>query len=337
MEKPKVSVVIPCRNEEKYISHCVEGFLKQDYPDFELLFVDGMSNDKTVSILEEYQKRDKRITIIPNPEKVTPNAFNYGIKAATGDIITIFSAHSFPEADYLAAGVNALLSNPVDCAGGNMKAEAQNYTGQAISAATSHFFGVGNSRFHYYTRKCEVDTVYQGFYRREVFEKIGLFDEMLIRDQDDEFNYRLKSAGGKILLDPEIRSVYHSRAGMKKLFRQYYQYGLYKVLVVRKHPGQVRLRHFIPAIFVLGLFLSIFSIILGLYRNTSMFFIPSILPAFYFLLNGIFSIVLGLKKGFRLIFILPLIFFTLHFAYGMGFIIGWFVFGFRKIQREAAV
>jgi GT2 family glycosyltransferase len=189
--------------------------------------------------------------------------------------------------------------------------------GMTVALATSTPFGVGGGRFHYSQREEWVDTVYMGAWPRQVFETIGWFDEELVRDQDDEFNYRLRAAGGRILLDPQIRSKYTVRSTPRALWRQYFQYGLWKVRVLQKHPRQMSLRQFVPPAFVLSLFASSFLALTPVFRSLSF-----LLPSLYLLSNLFASIFTAAKKGWKHLPTLPLVFFILHVGYGLGFLVG---------------
>lgn len=199
-----------------------------------------------------------------------------------------------------------------------MNAESESWVGRAIAAATSSPFGVGNARFHYSDNEEWVDTVYLGAWRRDVFRIIGPFDEEQVRNQDDEFNYRLLSAGGRILLSPRIKSRYFNRATCRSLARQYFQYGYWKVRVMQKHPGQMRLRQFVPALFVLtllvlsfGTAVSQWSAVLGL----------AALAAYLFANAGATLLVAARKPSWAM-FLLPVVYIVLHVAYGAGFLCG---------------
>lgn len=250
---PYVSIIIPARNEQTQVARCLDALVAQDYPldRIEILFVDGCSADGTREIVANYGRRCPQIRLLDNPRRIVPAALNIGLRQAKGAVIIRVDGHCVVARDYVTQCVKRLLETGADNVGGPMRAIGQGYVAVAIALATSSPFGVGNARFHY--SRCEeyVDTVYLGAYRREVFDRIGLFDEELVRNQDDELNYRLRAAGGKILLSPTIRSYYFGRTRLRDLFHQYFQYGYWKIRVAQKHPRALRPRHLAPAAFVL--------------------------------------------------------------------------------------
>jgi succinoglycan biosynthesis protein ExoA len=252
---PVVSLVVPMYNEGKSIAQCLDALVGQDYPAdrLELLIVDGMSTDDSAAIVQSYMARYSSLRVLQNPQRVTPVAFNIGIRAARGDFIGIVSAHSVLAPDYVSQCVRYLEQTGTEHVGGLMTAVGVGRVAKAIAESTNSPFGVGGSRFHYDQREQYVESVYMGVYCREVFDRVGLFDEELVRNQDDEFNYRLHKAGGRHFQTPAIRSVYYSRATYKSLWRQYLQYGFWKPRVFQKVPGSMRWRHLIPPAFALAL------------------------------------------------------------------------------------
>ncbi len=189
--------------------------------------------------------------------------------------------------------------------------------GKAVALATSTPFGVGGGRFHYSEQEEWVDTVYMGAWPRRIFDQIGFFDEELVRDQDDEFNYRIREAGGKILLSPAIKSEYTVRSTPRALWKQYFQYGLWKVRVLQKHPRQMSLRQFVPPLFVLSLIISGLLALSPVFHSLSFF-----VPILYFLVNLLSSIYTASKRGWQYLLLLPMIFAILHLSYGSGFLVG---------------
>jgi len=194
--------------------------------------------------------------MLDNPKKIVPTGMNIVLQQAKGEIIIRVDGHTIIAPDYVRQCVDALHRTDADNVGGKMRAQGESIFGQCVSIATSSPFGVGGARFHYSDKEEWVDTVYMGAWKREIFENVGLFDEELVRNQDDEFNYRLRSQGWKILLSPKIKSQYFCRSSPQSLWKQYFQYGFWKVRVLQKHPFQMRPRQFVPAIFVGALFIS---------------------------------------------------------------------------------
>jgi len=277
MEYPPISLLLPIRNESAYIERCLRAVLAQDYPPdrMEILVVDGMSTDGTREIVRKMiaqsllssTDRQPPVVLLDNLAGIVPTALNIGLRQAKGEIIIRVDGHTVIAPDYVHRCVEALEQSGADNVGGRMHARGENAWGVAVAAATSSPFGVGGARFHYSDEEEWVDTVYMGAWPRPVFWGIGLFDEELVRDQDDEFNYRLREYGGRILLSPKIKSVYLVRGTPQALWRQYYQYGFWKVRVLQKHPLQMRPRQFVPPLFVLSLLASAFLAITSIFPH----------------------------------------------------------------------
>jgi succinoglycan biosynthesis protein ExoA len=328
MKPPLVSVIMPIRNEEAFIERSLGAVLAQDYPHYEVLIADGMSTDRTRAIIAGMaEKTNIPITLIDNPAGIVSTGLNKALAAAKGAIIVRVDGHTIIEPDYVRECVAALDRTGADNVGGRMNAVGTTEWGRAIAAATSSPFGIGNALFHYAETETEVDTVYMGAWRREVFERLGGFDEEMVRNQDDEFNYRLRAAGGKILLTPRIRLTYYSRSDLKKLWRQYFEYGYYKVLVLKKHPRQMSLRQFVPPLFVAGL-------VVGL----PLALLNEVLAGLYLLAIGAYAalnITFSFRIGRNVINALRLMaaFATLHLAYGTGFWVG-VIHQWRRMRRR---
>lgn len=300
---PLVSIIIPCRNEEKFIAKCLNSLSRQDYPkeDMEVLFIDGMSEDKTREIVKKYSF----IKILDNPKKYTSFAFNLGIKEAKGEVIILAGAHSSYENDYVSKCVKYLKEYDADNIGGILKAlPAENtFTAKAIAISLSHPFGTGGSYFRTGVNiPREVDTVFGGCYKGEVFKKIGLFNENLIKSQDMEFNIRLKKAGGKILLIPDIVAYYYPKANLKDFFVHNFEDGVWAIYPYKFIKKTLKLRHYIPLIFILTLPLSIW---------------PYVPLSLYFSFKTAVR-----EKDFHYFFIMPLVFAARHIGYGLGSIWG---------------
>ena len=244
---------MPVRNEGAFIARSLGAVLAQDYPPdlMQVLVADGMSDDATREVVEELARAHPAHTveIVDNPGGIVPTGFNAALSRARGEVVVRVDGHTVIAKDYVSSCVTALERSGADNVGGRMDAEGHGRIGEAIALATSSPFGVGDSQFHYASGEHWVDTVYLGAWRREVFDRVGGFDPEMVRNQDDEFNYRLRAAGGRILLTDRIRSRYYSRASLRRLFRQYRQYGFWKVRVLQKHPKQMSLRQFVPPAF----------------------------------------------------------------------------------------
>lgn len=252
---PMVTVVMPVRNESAFIARSLGAVVEQDYPRdrLEILVVDGRSTDDTVAIVRAMSERHAGIRVLDNPQLVQSAALNLGIRAARGEIVVRIDGHAFVAADYVSRCVELLGSGRADNVGGRMRPEAPGVVGRAIALATSSRFGLGNSKFHYSDEEQYVDTVYLGAYRREVLERIGLYDESIDVNEDYELNYRLRRAGGRILLSPRIRSTYRPRDSLRTLGAQYLRYGRWKGRILREHPGSLVPRQVVPPLFVAAL------------------------------------------------------------------------------------
>ncbi|TNH45207.1 glycosyltransferase family 2 protein [Photorhabdus luminescens] len=317
-----ISVICPILNEEKYIKVCIESLLKQDYPteQLEIIFIDGCSSDSTLKVIQSYTKKYEFIKLLYNPAKHVPAALNIGIKNSSGEYIARIDAHSSYPSNYLSKLYNLSKKLDADNIGGIVNTKPCNSTTIAhnIAYALSSRFGMGNSYFRIGINNIKkVDTVPFGFFKRTIFDKIGLFDEDLIRNQDDEFNNRIIKHGGNIYLSPDIIIDYYPRDSIKKICSMFYQYGLFKPLVNFKLKKITSFRQLIPPIFVLGLILGLilsFISSIFLYLYIGCIFI-------YFLLTLLVSIKAHLKNKKNYIF-LPLIFLCIHLSYGSGYLIG---------------
>lgn len=321
--RPTVSVVMPVRNEASWIERCLDSVVAQDYPSdlTEVIVADGRSTDGTREIVEQVRQRIGRdggpaVVVVDNPGRIVPTALNVCLGVARGDVIIRVDGHCEISRDYVRRCVDALASTGADNVGGVQRAVGDGIVGRAIAAAMSSQFGVGGARFHYATRPGWVDTVFLGAYPRTVFDRIGGFDEDLVRNQDDELNFRLQQAGGRIWLDPSIVTIYRPRASVGALWRQYFGYGFYKALVMRKRRGLASLRQLAPPAFVGGGVASLVSVTV-----TRRWLIPATYFGAYVFANLTAAAVhrgrLGISRG-----VLPLAFAIMHVAYGAGFLIG---------------
>ena len=314
------TIIVPVRDEAHCIRACLDSITNQTYDEpLEVLVVDGLSTDATREIVKEYSSKFPRIRLLDNPYMIVPTAMNIGVREAKGDCIIRIDGHCFVEKDYIERCIEYLdKKQDVDCVGGTLINICTSVIGKAISLAMSSPFGVGDAYFRYSQQEAYVDTVAFGAYRRRVFDDIGLFDEELVRNQDDEFNYRLRESGGKILLVPEIKAYYYTRSSFRKLWFQYYQYGYWKVRVMQKHPKQMRLRQFVPPLFVAALLASL----LAIPCTPISLWTLMIVGGSYAIANISASIFIGLRKELKSLPLLPVAFATLHLSYGIGFLAG---------------
>jgi succinoglycan biosynthesis protein ExoA len=315
-----VSVVMPVRNEARFIERSLRSVLMQDYPNdrFEVIVADGMSTDGTREIIKQIGDH-RNVRVIDNPQQVAATGLNRAIREAKGEVVIRVDGHCEIASDYLRRCVTLLEKGSVECVGGPVETIGETYVSRVIAGAMSSNFGVGGAAFRVGTNaKKFVDTVAFPAYRRDTLRSIGDFDEELVRNQDDEYNYRLRKLGGRILLSPEIHSLYYSRANLRSLATQYFQYGFWKVRVMQKHPRQMRARQFVPAMFILGLL----ALALTSALVTSGWIALVGYIAGYFLANLIASILVARRSQWTAVALLPVTFLTMHFAYGLGFIVG---------------
>jgi len=320
----KVSIIIPCRNEEKFIGKCLNSIVEQDYPKeyLEVLVIDGMSEDKTKEIVRDFSRKYSFIKLLDNPRKFTPFGLNIGIKNAQGQIILRMDAHAQYSNDYIRKCVENLEKYNVDNVGGIIKTLPSKNTlvAKAIALCLSHSFGTGDAYFRIGCREPQfVDTVFGGCYRREVFDKIGLFNEKMIRSQDIEFNLRLREKGGKILLVPDIVSYYYPQSNLLGFLKHNFLDGIWVTYPLKFGIQPFSWRHLTPLSFLLitGLsfllsFISKFFLIL---------FIVIISWYITFLIYFSFKIAKR-EKDLRLLFLMPIVFLSRHLGYGLGSVWG---------------
>lgn len=330
-----VSVILPCRNESRAISSCLQSIVENEYPkdSLELLVVDGRSDDGTREIVDEFRKTFPWIRLLDNDRGITPAALNIGIRSSTSQIVMRMDAHTTYPPDYISKLVEWIERSKADNVGGICITQPANPSSkaQAIAIGLSHPWGVGNSHFRIGVSAPKwVDTVPFGCYRREVFDKIGLFDERLIRNQDDELNHRLIRSGGRILLVPEIVSYYTTRESLLKVWIMYYQYGYFKPLAVRTIGAVMTIRQLVPSAFVMSFVL---TATLAPWSNLMAVLFGSILIS-YGIINLCVGVSVAAKKGWRCGFWATVIFPVLHISYGLGYLKG--VLDFFILRKQSA-
>jgi len=300
----------------------------------EILIADGMSTDNTRDIISQYQRKHANIILLDNPGRIVPTGMNIALKQAQGDIVIRVDGHCIIAPDYVRKCVEHLENERVDGVGGPMETIGEDKLSETIAIAMSSPFGVGNSAFRTVTGKTMLaDTVPFPAYKKEIIQKAGLYDEELVRNQDDEYNYRIRELGGKLLLAEDVHSKYYSRGSFRKLWKQYFQYGFYKVRVLQKHPLQMSIRQFVPLLFVLSL---LASIIITLVTTWGWIALLSITWA-YIVANLIASAITASKKGWDHILRLPVAYAIIHLGYGCGFLAGLFKFWNRWRDKTGKV
>jgi len=330
LKLPTVSVIVPARNEEKFIERCVESLLDCDYPGelIEVIVVDGMSEDGTRDIVNEISIRDNRLLLIDNEKKITPVAMNLGVKASKGEYIFLSGAHSEMPSDYISKCVKHAIETGADNVGGVMKTvpRVKSSVGMAISKVLSSPLGVGGAKFRTGVSKpTEVDTVPFGCYKREVFDRIGYFNEQLVRNQDIEFNLRLKRAGGRIILFPDIELTYYSRSTFKELWKNNFGNGFWIIAGSKYADLPFSIRHLVPLIFVLTLLIGIvFCVFLTIVCKLLL-----IILGVYFLLTLFESFTK--RESFSVSVLMILAFPILHISYGIGSLCA-IIFSLRAVK-----
>jgi glycosyltransferase involved in cell wall biosynthesis len=329
----KVVIVIPCKNEENYIRGCLDSIINSDYDKkFLKVFVcDGLSTDLTQKIIKEYENKCEFIKLLINEKQTTPYALNLGLKAAEADYYIILGAHAEIERSFIRENIITFnIDNSIGCTGGIITNIPQNKTSEVVSLAMSSPFGVGSSYFRTGMKEGFVDTVAFGAYKKEIFDTIGYFDEDLIRNQDDEFNFRLTEAGYKIYLNPEIKSNYYVRGSFINLFNQFYQYGYWKVFVNKKHRTVTTMRQLVPFLFVVFLFTGLIASLFSMY---SLYAYISIIIIYI-----VAAIVSSFKKTIKFPDVLKVAytFLLLHISYGLGYLFGLVRFSFIKRKPQQA-
>ena len=318
-----ISIIIPCLNEANYIASCIDSIIHSNIDNFELILVDGGSNDNTVDIIKKYQNKYPVIKLFYNPKKFTPISMNIGIEASKGEYIFIISAHAEYQDNYFMSLVKELKRLNANCVGGVLNTEVKNKNkkSNSIKKILTHKFGVGNADFRTGGDEVkEVDTVAFGCYTKETFDTFGLYDENLIRNQDIELNKRIINGGGKIYLIPSVRSTYYARETFFSLAKNNYANGYWNILTAyyTKTLNSLSLRHFIPLVFVLSLFLPIFlSLFIPKLGWLSLLSLSSYLAL-------VIIISLKLRKAENSFFALVGSFLILHLSYGWGSLVGMF-------------
>jgi glycosyltransferase involved in cell wall biosynthesis len=338
-DRPLVTAVIPCRNEARYIGPCLESLIGCDYPEdrLEVLVCDGLSEDGTREIVAGYAARHSFIRLVDNPQRITPCAMNAGIREARGDVIMPMGAHAVYSRSYISQLVAALEETGADNVGGVLVTLPANGTplARALAVGLSHPFGVGNSYFRIGAAERRlVDTVPFGCYRRAVFERIGVFDEELVRNQDDELNARLLKQGGRIMLIPEVVSHYYARGSLGQVARMFYQYGYFKPLAAWKVGHITTVRQLVPALFVGAL--AVTGVAAPWWPGPRLAFVT---VAGAYLAGALACAALAWRRhGARCAAALLLVFPTLHCSYALGSITAVLerAIGRRRLPHRAA-
>lgn len=313
-----MSVIIPMKNEKQYIGNCLESVVNQNYPQelIEIIVVDGGSTDGSLKVVRDFMGKHSNIKLLGGPGVNCPAAMNIGIRNATGQLISKIDAHGYVDSDFLRMGAQHISKDKsIMCVGGPITPITKGSVAKTNALARSSIFGVGKGTNSVGARPRFVDTVQCGIYQNQIFAEVGLFDESLQFGEDEEINWRIRKKGYKIFSTPEIKFFYFPRDSFRKLFEQYYNYGVARVRVIRKHRDFANIKHVIPTTFIFALsamgLAGIFnSLFLRVFFGIGVSYLVALL---------VFSTIIGAKYGWKYVGLLPISFAALHFGYGIGF------------------
>lgn len=330
-ETAHVSIIVPCRNEIRHIREFLESVFSQELAriEMEVLIADGMSVDGTREVLAEFERKFAALRVFENPEGIVSTGLNRAIREATGEIIIRMDAHSVYPPDYVLSCVEVQQGTNADNVGGPPLALANGYIAQGIALAFHMPFATGGAKFRDPQYEGPTDTVMYGCWRKSTLERVGLFDETLVRSQDYDLNARLISSGGTVWQSPKITFWYRPRASLSGLFSQYFQYGYWKFAVVRKHGRLSSWRNFVPGSCLLaGIALLICAAAASLggferWRNAFLI-VCAALAGSYLLASFASALIAARRKGWRFLPCLPVVFAFYHLSYALGFVLALF-------------
>jgi succinoglycan biosynthesis protein ExoA len=327
------TIIVPCRNEVTTIIPFLDSLTAQEQGEgpWEILIADGDSDDGTTGLLQKHVRKHANVRVIRNPERIVSTGLNRAIEAARGEYIVRMDVHTVYASDYVRRCLEVIRATGAMNVGGPARTLTERRLPRAIAAAYGSVFAVGGSRFHFPSYEGPVDTVTYGCWRREDLMKLGLFDADLVRNQDDELNVRIRRAGGLIWQSPSIRSWYRPRENLVQLFRQYYQYGFWKVAVIRKHRMLAAWRHLMPAALVASLVLLLF--LAPFWTPARSLLAAELMIYVAYLMGG--ALFIASRRGFDLLGFLPLVIAVFHISYGSGFLHG--LLGRRDQPRSGMV
>jgi len=341
-DPPKFSMIIPARNEEEFIERCVRACLENEYPadKIEVIVADGFSDDQTREIVERLAREDSRVRMFDNPQRISPTGVNIGIRNAMGDIVVFLSGHAVVSRNFMSELARVLREHPdVWRAGGAVETVSMTFMGKAISAAMSSPVGVGVGNWRVGAQEGYVRQTCFSAVPRWVFDKVGVYDEELVRNQDDEFVQRVHEAGGKEYMTQSVRVQYFSRTSLRKLARQYYQYGFWRIRTIQKRRHPAHMRQILPILFVLA-----WLPLAALAAAGAISWWPLALPLAVFagayalgLLGNVFWV--ARRDRFGIALLTPLACATIHFSYGWGGLVGlvhWVLLKGKYVPRPEA-
>jgi succinoglycan biosynthesis protein ExoA len=320
---PLVSIIIPCYNEQATIRLLLDAIACQTFSlsEMEVIIADGLSSDRTREVVAEFHQEHPglSLTVVYNPKRIIPSALNIALSVAKGNTIIRLDAHSIPQNDYVARCVKALEQGLGDNVGGvwQIQAGGPGWVSRSIAAAAAHPLGVGDARYRFTSQAGPVDTVPFGAFKRKLVERIGAFDETLLTNEDYEFNVRVRQHGGRVWLDPEIRSVYFARSSLRSLAQQYWRYGYWKARMLRRYPGTIRWRQALPPLFVVSLVGFLFLSLWFSFARLAL----AIEALLYLAALFVASLQIAFRqKDLSLLVGVPLAVITMHFSWASGFL-----------------
>ena len=320
---PKVSIIVPCYNEERTITLLLDAILQQTYParEMEVVIADALSTDQTRARIESFHTAhpELAINIVDNPRRTIPSALNEALKAVQGETVVRLDAHCVPRPDYVERCVAALQVGFGENVGGvwDIKPGAPDWMGRSIAIAAAHPLGVGDAQYRHTQRAQVVDTVPFGSFRRELIQRIGFYDEDLLSNEDYEWNARLRQTGGKVWLDPAICSTYFARPNLGALIRQYARYGYWKVHMLRRYPATLRWRQALPPLFVLGI---LGLAVLSIFAHWAFLILVALLGIYLFTLLGVGIQTAWQHRDAGLLLGVPIAIAAMHLTWGSAFL-----------------
>jgi len=322
---PSVAVVMPVWNEERHLAASVQRIVEQDYPgSLQIVLAVAPSSDKTQEVADSLQRAHGNVILVANPSGRTPAGLNAAINAVDSDVVVRVDGHAMIPRDYVRTGVEILQRTGADNVGGIMAAEGTNAWERAVAAAMRSRFGVGGAAFHVGGHEGPADTVYLGCFQRTALERVGGYDESMVRAQDWEMNFRIRDTGGLVWFTPAMHVTYRPRPSMRALARQYHDYGRWRREVARRYPHTLSLRYLAAPVTVAAIALGLALALVGAVLGAPALVLVGLLPLFVYLLGVITASVITCvaQREVGLLWRLPRVFTTMHIAWGLGFLRG---------------
>ena len=318
---PSVAIVMPVLNEEEHLESAIQRLLAQDYQgDMVIALAVAPSRDRTEVIAAELADRHPIVRVVANPSGKTPSALNAAIGATTSEVVVRVDGHALIPSDYIRIGVETLNRSGADNVGGIMAASGLTSMQKAIAAAMTSKFGVGGAAFHVGGAEGEALTVYLGCFRRTALERVGGYDESMVRAQDWEMNHRIRETGGKVWFTPEMVVTYRPRSSLRELARQYFGYGTWRREVARRYRETISLRYLAAPVLVIGLLLGLLLILIGGLASLKLLVWIGLIPLVAYLLGVVGASVISRAGTSGLL--LPVVFPVMHISWGLGFLFG---------------